>query len=242
MRLSDARRRGLEPPRKSSRHLLKRRYLSNADTGFSCFQISFEHTDTSGLFVIHPKWTVSRILFLHIVTTLLVPPLTLSLSRATEGVSRQQPRPPWNFLIRQIRIRLFADATAASSPGGSPTTHRRDNGSKDHTTIGCTVFPLDPGCRALARRETIRWKWIEWRGDVGVQGRAQTRNCVSLTFLDSSVHFSRFPLFLHKKIRMSRLPVAARTRRKERQKEKKTRSANSICSHVARGRRRQLHD
>jgi len=81
-------------------------------------------------------------------------------------------------------------------------------------------------------------------GDVGIkrakeEGRKR-ENCVSLTFLDSSVHLTRFSLFLHEKIRMSRLPVAARRKWKERRTKKKARSANSIRSHVARGRRRQL--
>lgn len=181
-----------------------------------------------GFSAIRPGRTALRILFLHIVTTLTAFDALFVACYRGRGTYEATARPSWNFLIRQIRIRLFADATAASSLGALC----RDNGSKDHTTIGCTVFPLDPGCRARLPGARQSDENGSSDGDVGIEriGEGHEReSCVSLTFLDSSVHF--FLDFCTRKLDC-RVYLLQGTRWKKRWKKrrKKKRKASTLSA------------
>lgn len=151
-------------------------------------------------------------LFLHIVTTLLSPtPLTLFV--ACHRGKFRGGRPPWNFLIRQIRICLFANAMRRRTPRGfsDDASHplRRETMDQRITTvpIGCTLFPLDPGyrtytCYRRARQSDGR------SNDDDAGEKARKRDIAwKLRFSDFDLFVYFFPLvsscFFCEKIRMS---------------------------------------
>lgn len=101
-------------------------------------------------------------------------------------------RPPWNFLIRQIRIRLFANASRRRTPRGffDDASHlpRRDNGSKDHGYI-YQLYCISPGtwihlldARDNLMEEQIEWRQC-WRRACGRESGGATRNYVETAFL-----------------------------------------------------------
>jgi len=80
---------------------------------------------------------------------LLLLPLTLSFACHRGELRSSNARPPWNFLIRQIRIRLFTKATAPDSPGGA--SWRRFVETMDQRITQPSAVPYFPWTLDAAR-------------------------------------------------------------------------------------------
>lgn len=206
--------------KRNAKRPLKYHYSWNPDT-VHVFSLNMTLCGVVGL--CHSSETMARhriFFFLHIVTGLLSCRLWRSLSRSIEGSFEAV-----DFLETFSFVKLEFAFSPTHHDGGLPedssTTPRISpvetmDQRITAIPINCTVFPLDPGYRTLAR-DNLMEEQIEWRQCRVREGKRRSHeklrgNRVSPTSIHSYTFFFRSFLFLREKIRMSEVPVAAGTR------------------------------
>lgn len=245
MSLSDARHRGLKPPRKSSRRSLKRRYLSNVDTGFSCFQISFEHIPNTGsLFVIHPRWTTLRILFFtyrNDFSRAAFDSLFVACHRGEFRGSGEGLLETFSFVKLEFAFLPTRWRRAPRGLSDDASSRQWIKGSHNHW-LYCTSPGLWMPRACQARDNPMKMDRVTGRCWHRARRGGRERETSFLWHFSIHPYTSLVFLYFCTRKLECRVYLLQRERdgRSVGRKEKKARSANSICSHIARGRRRQL--